>query len=115
MTNQNRVSMKTIAMIITSALLLTSCTSPTQSEIDEKKKLCALDGNGIEFMNWPFGWHIACKWKQKETPVMECIREYTDWIDEKYNNLDTVTNLREDAYSNVVKVCNETFSGGISK
>ena len=40
---------------------------------------------------------------------MNCIREYTNWLNEKYNNPDTVTNLREDNYSNVVKTCNEIF------
>ena len=40
---------------------------------------------------------------------MECIREYTDWLDEKYNNPDNVSNLKEDDYSQVVKTCNEIF------
>lgn len=49
---------------------------------------------------------IICK---KEDKVMDCIKEYTNWLDEKYNNPDIITNLREDEYSNVVKTCNEIF------
>ena len=45
----------------------------------------------------------------KEDKVMNCIKEYTNWIDEKYHNPDTVSNLREDDYSNVVKTCKEIF------
>ena len=45
--------------------------------------------------------------------INECIDKYIDWIDEKYNNPDTVSNLREDNYSQVVKTCNEIF-GNIS-
>lgn len=53
--------------------------------------------------------NISCNpWKSID-PIMDCIREYTDWIDEKYNNPDHVQNLREDEYSNVVKTCNEIF------
>ena len=44
-----------------------------------------------------------------EDKVMDCIREYTNSIDEKYNNPDTVSNLTEDNYSQVVKTCNEIF------
>lgn len=44
----------------------------------------------------------------KPTP-MDCIREYTEWLDEKYNNPDNVSNLREDDYSQVVRTCNEIF------
>lgn len=40
---------------------------------------------------------------------MVCIRGYTTWIDEKYNNPDTVSNLSEDNYSQVVKTCKEVF------
>jgi hypothetical protein len=47
--------------------------------------------------------------KEKDNPVMDCIKEYTNWLDEKYNNPDTVTDLREDNYSQVVKSCNEVF------
>lgn len=53
-------------------------------------------------------WNIICN-SYKEDKVMNCIKEYTRWLDEKYNNPDTVTDLREDDYSNVVKTCNEIF------
>ena len=51
---------------------------------------------------------IVCS-DYKEDKVMDCIREYTDWLDEKYNNPDNVSNLKEDDYSQVVKTCNEIF------
>ena len=47
---------------------------------------------------------------------MDCIREYTNGLDEKYNNPDNVSNLREDDYTRVVRTCNEVFgSGAINK
>jgi len=41
---------------------------------------------------------------------MKCIKEYTNWIKKKYNNPDTVSNLREDNYSKVVETCNKIFN-----
>jgi len=52
---------------------------------------------------------IQCNHGMVEDKVMKCIKEYTNGLDEKYNNPDHVTNLREDEYSNVVKTCNEIF------
>jgi hypothetical protein len=40
---------------------------------------------------------------------MKCIKEYTKGLNEKYNNPDIVTNLREDNYSQVVETCNNIF------
>lgn len=40
---------------------------------------------------------------------MDCIRKYNESIENKYNNPDTVSDLREDNFSNAVKTCNEVF------
>lgn len=40
---------------------------------------------------------------------MNCVREYTNGLDEKYNNPDTVSNMQDEDYSSVVKTCNEIF------
>ena len=93
-------------LIIIPLLLLASC-SMTQEEklnkIEECKELWYWYYlNGFE--------NINCGYRLSEiSPIMNCIREYTNWLNEKYNNPDTVTNLREDNYSNVVKTCNEIF------
>lgn len=62
------------------------------------------------------GWYLESKLTKEEradrnqvSAVMNCIREYTEGIDKKYNNPDTVSNLEDDKYSNVVKTCNEVF------
>ncbi len=47
--------------------------------------------------------------RNKEDKVRNCIQQYIDSIDEKYNNPDTVSSLQEDNFSNVVKTCNEVF------
>lgn len=100
--------MKKIILIIWILTILTSCTI-TQDEIDAKQKLCDLGWQQVKFDD-TFWDRLYCWYKIKEQDkVMDCMKEYTRWIDEKYNNPDTVTNLREDEYSNVVKTCNEIF------
>ena len=54
-------------------------------------------------------WIYQVKNPPKRDKVNDCIREYTRWIYLKYNNPDTVSNLREDNYSQVVRTCNEIF------
>ena len=96
--------MKKTIILIATVFLLASC-GMTQKEklnkIEECKEL------------W-YGYYLSkvddirCG-KYRRDPVMDCIKEYTNWIDEKYNNPDHVNNLREDKYSNVVKTCNDIF------
>lgn len=87
-----------------SILLLSSCTITTQ-EVEEQKKICELTWQELRLNNlWYSGW---CA--NKTDKVQDCIDSYIDAIDEKYNNPDTVSDLREDDYSTVVKTCNETF------
>ncbi|RTL03983.1 hypothetical protein EKK58_11545 [Candidatus Dependentiae bacterium] len=52
--------------------------------------------------------NVSCGYP-KEDKVKTCISQYINSIDEKYNNPDTVSDLREDDYSNVVRTCNEVF------
>lgn len=93
-----------IMWLLIMSLLLTSC-GLTKDELKEYKKNC--EDFGSQF-------RISRDWKDwvcetKPDKVMECIREYTYWLDEKYNNPDNVSNLKEDDYSQVVKTCNEIF------
>ena len=96
--------MKKILLILP-LLLLVSC-GMTQEEKLHKIEECNEIGLWY-FLNWFDS--IDCRSSLQPNPIMKCIREYTNWIDEKYNNPDTVTNLREDNYSNVVRTCNEIF------
>lgn len=88
-----------------SILFLSSCIRLTDSEIEEWKKFCELAGK--DFYLFSEGHRYTCE--QKEDKVQKCIDGYIDAIDEKYNNPDTVSDLREDDYSKVVKTCKETF------
>lgn len=97
--------MKKIIWILLLTLLLTSCWM-TQEEKLTKIKEC--EELGWQVYIWSSFWtHIDCN--EKEDKVLKCIKEYTNWLNEKYNNPDTVSNLREDNYSQVVKICNEIF------
>lgn len=97
--------MKKIIILLAAMLLLVSCW-PTNQEVIDDIKLCNDAWLGTYRS---IGNDVKCSIYKSETQVMKCIREYTNWIDEKYNNPDTVSNLREDEYSNVVKACNEIF------
>lgn len=86
--------------------------SPTQQEIDEQKKICDINGEEL-YINTATN-EPTCLSKMYNVSVADCVKEYTNWLDEKYNNPDTVTNLREDEYSKVVKTCNEVFGKTLS-
>lgn len=101
----NNKTMKKIFILIP-LLLLISC-GMTQEEMLNKKQECT-DLGFTSYYNSAFWERIVCSYKIQD-PVMKCIEEYTNWLDEKYNNPDIVTNLREDEYSNVVRTCNEIF------
>ena len=64
------------------------------------------NNNQILYIN-PDGLKAYCK--DKPNPVLDCIREYTEWIEKKYNNPDTVSSLNEDDYSRVVETCKNNF------
>ena len=87
-------------------VLLTSCWM-TQQEKLQKIKDCKELWLGNRYDG--FYDEIQCSGYPDEDKVITCIQEYTNGIDEKYNNPDTVSNLREDNYSQVVKTCNEIF------
>ena len=96
--------MKKLIIIALIMLWLTSCAEITQKERLDKIKQCKelwLDYRAS-------GNTIYCN-SEKTDKVFDCIKEYTNWINEKYNNPDTVSNLREDNYSQIVKTCNEIF------
>ena len=99
-------TMKKIIILIASIFLLASC-GMTQEEKLNKIEEC----KAIWYWYYLNGFdEINCSSSiTTRSPVMDCIKEYTNWLDEKYNNPDHVTNLREDNYSNVVKTCNEIF------
>lgn len=100
--------MKKLTILIWLLVLLTSCWM-TQEEILKEYKKCEAVWQQWRYED-DFWWTVWCDYKKtNEDKIMSCIREYTDWIDEKYNNPDTVSNLREDNYSQVVKTCNEIF------
>ena len=105
--------MKKLLLLPITLFLLASCSPPTQQEIDEQTKICDINWERL-YINTDTN-HLTCWGKEvEETSTMDCIREYTKWLDEKYNNPDTVTNLREDEYSKVVKTCNEVFGKTLS-
>ncbi len=91
---------------ILAMLMLASCAStmPTQAEINEKQKMCDINW---EVVNVASNWRLWCNYKKD--PVMDCVREYRNGLDEKYNNPDTVSNMQDEDYSSVVKACNEIF------
>ena len=91
-------------LILLLMILFTSCGVTHQenlNKIEECKELWLLYHTDI------YG-EIVCN-RYKEDKVMDCIKEYTNWIYEKYDNPDYVNNLREDKYSQVVTICNKTF------
>ena len=92
-------------IIIITLLLLTSCWLPTDEEIAEYKRVCEMWWEKLKYSLNGY-WEILTRCYN---PVEDCIKEYTEGIDQKYNNPDTVTNLREDNYSEVVKTCNDIF------
>lgn len=101
-------------ILIVAILFLASCWMTNQEKIDAMD-LCkdswyshyrTLFTNEVECSRWEI---------EEDDRVMKCIREYTEGIDQKYNNPDHVQNLREDQYSNVVKTCNDIFGEKILK
>lgn len=87
-----------------SILLLSSCWMTHEEGISKTKECDAL----WRYSNMDRFGNISCG-ALKPDKVQTCIASYIDAIDEKYNNPDTVSDLREDDYSTVVKACNETF------
>ncbi len=101
--------MKYILLLLTLLLLVSCWAYPTQSEIQLNTKMCNTQNKDSAIYRSILHWYrLICAYRP-ESPVIRCIREYTDWLHEKYNNPDHVTNLREDEYSNVVKTCKEVF------
>ncbi len=96
--------MKKILTLLSIIILLSSCWM-TQEEKLKAIKDCE------ELWLWYqlnyFQNNVFCE--NPKSDVMSCIQEYTRWIDEKYNNPDTVSNLREENYSKVVETCNNIF------
>jgi hypothetical protein len=88
-------------------LSLTSCGSNPMTQEEKLKKIQECKDLWLwYYLNWHRG--IVCK-SYVEDKVNNCIEEYTRWIDEKYNNPDTVSNLIEESYVEVVKTCNDVF------
>lgn len=104
--------MKKLLILIPLVFLITSCSPPTQQEIDEQKKICDINWEEL-YINTSTN-EPTCLSKMYKSSVMDCVREYRNGLDEKYNNPDTVSNLREDNYSQVVKTCNEVFGKSLS-
>lgn len=99
--------MKPILFTILLSTLLVSCGAPpTDAEIETQQKICTLNNQDIWITEAP-SYKMYCK--KKINPVMDCIEEYTNGLDEKYNNPDTVSNLSEDNFSQVAYTCNNIF------
>ena len=94
-----------LSLIILSLLFLASCWMSQEEKLNKIKECDALN---LEYYINNISDKIICAYPKKDK-VQECIENYIDAIDEKYNNPDIVTDLREDDYSNAVKTCNETF------
>jgi len=96
--------MKKIIFILLLVFILTSCGQTQQEKLQKQKECKEL------WLEWWINWFddIVCG-SYRKNPVMDCIKEYTNWLDEKYNNPDIVSNLREDDYSKVVETCNKIF------
>ena len=93
-------------LILPLLLLITSCSS---IEMTQEQKLNKIKECKELWVNYyVYEDKVQC-WTYIENKVMDCIKEYTNSLDEKYNNPDTVSNLTEDNYSQVVKTCNEIF------
>ncbi len=101
--------MKKTILLLLLATTLTACEAvviQTQEEKLQIKKDCA----GLWYKTFlDADNNASCSRGRIEDKVMKCIKEYTNWLDEKYNNPDIITNLREDDYSNVVKACSDVF------
>lgn len=93
-------------LILSLLILLTSCGRMTPQEIEEWKKYCESAWQEFVLLEGPSD---SYKCNHKQDKVMVCIKEYTNWLYEKYNNPDTVSNLKEENYSQAVKTCNEIF------
>lgn len=98
--------MKIKIILLLLCVFLVSCGIPTQEEIDAQKRICEINWEELR-INYEN--RVYCESKPKKTTTMDCIKEYTNWLDEKYNNPDNVNNLREDEYSKVVETCNKIF------
>lgn len=79
--------------------------SYTDEEIREMRSNCASSGGSLQLSaSGTSAWCV-----DKKDPVENCIKMWVDSVDEKYNNPDTVSDLRESEYQDVVKQCEETF------
>lgn len=94
-------------LILLLPLILVSCAPPTDADIAEQKRICDINWQKV-IINLASN-EVDCEYKPPKTSVMDCIREYTNGLDKKYNNPDIVSNLKEDDYSKVVRTCNEIF------
>lgn len=92
-----------IIIPILAILLLSSCTYSAE-EIAKQEYLCKIQWKQM----YVDPMTLYCDTKQ-DTELMKCIKEFTNGLYVKYDNPDTVSNLREDEFSNVVKACNEVF------
>jgi len=94
-----------IIWMLMMSLSLTSCWMTQEEKLNKIKECDELWFS--HYLNDVYD-EIYCS-DYKDNKVMTCIDKYTDWLDEKYNNPDNVSNLREDDYSKVVITCNEIF------
>ena len=77
----------------------------TAEEIAIKKERCAVSGQDL--LIDAHGLRVECV--KKRDSVSDCLDRWVNVIDEKYNNPDTVSNLRDTEYDKVIKQCQETF------
>lgn len=101
-------NMKTF-LIFSALFLLSSCWELSTQEVEEAKQYCKSVWQDFRLVQTPFGDTYDCGTAWEIDKVQRCIENYVDAIDEKYNNPDTVSNLREANYNEVVKTCQETF------
>lgn len=77
----------------------------TAEEIAIKKERCAVGGQDL-YVD-ANGLRADCV--KKKDSVSDCLDRWVSAIDEKYNNPDTVSDLRDTEYDKVVRQCQETF------
>jgi hypothetical protein len=96
-------------LLTLSILLLSSCWKLTPQEISEYTKYCESVWQEFRLIQMPFSDTYNCDDIYHPDKVQNCIADYIKTIDEKYNNPDIVSDLREDDYSKVVRTCQEVF------
>lgn len=101
--------MKYIITILLATLLVSCGKSPEEItvEFNKWKPICDMQ-NKQTLVGELWGAYCGINYGENYQ-IEKCIGKYVDSIDEKYNNPDTVSNLKDSSFSDAVKTCNEVF------